>query len=132
MVTIILISKKQNTMYCEPCTKHPFTKRKLITEEMVIDKTCEYLNVPKSKVLSKDRHSHIAEARQIICHILRNDLKYTYIRIKEVMNYRDHTTAIHSVELVNGFLQIEPHFLAKYVEVKLHIGFQLSVEKTPV
>lgn len=76
-------------------------KRKNITTNCVIKIVAENCEVTVEDILSRKRHQPIVEARHIVCGILRNEFKKSYMDISRVVNRKEHTSSIHSVRYYN-------------------------------
>jgi chromosomal replication initiation ATPase DnaA len=68
-----------------------------------------------SKVVSKDRHRDIVEARQIMMKHLR-DSKWTYSEIGTFLGGRDHATALYGSRQAEHLIDYDRAFRARYYE----------------
>lgn len=64
---------------------------------------------------SKDRHTDVVMLRQIFCYIAKK-IGYYLKSIGAVIGNRDHTTVIHSVNVVTNMLSIKDPFYTMYYE----------------
>ena len=72
-------------------------KRTRISPEEVMKIVAENCAVTVEEILSRNRKSEVVDARHIFCRIMKKELHYPYTKIGEIVNGRDHTTAMHSV-----------------------------------
>ena len=107
-------------MYCELCksTLEPTESVKL-TSNQIINKVCEIYKVSPTLALGKFRWKNLVECRQIIAHILRNDkyLSMSYKSIGFMLGRRDHTTIIHSIQSIENYIDTEPAFKEKVINI---------------
>lgn len=86
-----------------------YTKSHLERLEECLDYWCQVYEVTKSEVRSRSRKRELAEVRSIVTWIIRNEMlgfRWTYKSIGKVFN-RDHTTAIHSMKVVDGLIKYD-------------------------
>lgn len=107
-------------MLCEKCycELENQTYKKLSSND-VINKVCEIYNVSPSLALSNLRWKKLVECRQIIAHLLRNDmfLSMSYKSIGFMLGRRDHTTIIHSIKSIENYIDTEPAFKEKVINI---------------
>ncbi len=72
-------------------------KRTIINPDQVLSIVSEQCGVTKQDVLSRSRKGTIVNARHIFCAIMKKEFGYSYVTVGQMVNGRDHTTAIHSV-----------------------------------
>lgn len=82
----------------------PKTLQKSVTAKEVIDVVCNYYNLRQSVLKSDKRDRPIAEPRQILMYLLKNELKMPYMEIGGVIGGRDHTTIMYGVEKISKML----------------------------
>lgn len=68
-----------------------------ITPADIVMAACDYYSVVLSSVQSKSRSSVLVRVRQQAAYISRKHYRHTLKSISESINYKDHTTVIHSV-----------------------------------
>jgi chromosomal replication initiation ATPase DnaA len=66
----------------------------------------------------------VVAARKVVAYILREKLHYSLWFIGQLLNYRDHSTVIYNVKMV----QKEQHFLRVADEIWNHIRDNATVE----
>jgi len=72
-------------------------KRLRVNPEDILRIVSEQCGVTKDDVLSRSRKGTIVNARHIFCAIMKKEFGYLYVTVGQMVNGRDHTTAIHSV-----------------------------------
>jgi chromosomal replication initiator protein len=86
--------------YCESCKNHPFEVQTRRYDPLtIIDIISKYFKIDTKLIMSKSRKRNIVEARHIISHVLYHDrfLKLSLNQVATLLNKKDHTTIIHSV-----------------------------------
>ncbi len=73
-------------------------KRIKIKPEVILKVVSDQCGVSVEDVLSKSRKGTIVNARHIYCAIMKKEFGYSYKSVGEMVNGRDHTTAIHSIK----------------------------------
>jgi len=107
-------------MLCEKCYCEIEVKTiNRLTSNEVINKVCEIYKVSPTLALGKFRWKNLVECRQIISHILRNDkyLSMSYKSIGFMLGRRDHTTIIHSIQSIENYIDTEPAFKEKVINI---------------
>lgn len=77
------------------------SKRKRITPIKVIKAVSEVFDVKVSEIKGDRRTAYIAQCRQIVMYILRNELSMPLERVAKEVNRNDHTTVLHACEKIN-------------------------------
>jgi chromosomal replication initiator protein len=70
--------------------------KKSVTPREIIATIVKFYDITIEQILGKSREKRISLPRQIIMHILREDLEMSYPAIGQELGGRDHTTAIHA------------------------------------
>jgi chromosomal replication initiator protein len=73
-------------------------KRSIISPEKVMSIIAEHCGVTVTDVLSRRRKKEMCDARHIFCAIMRKEFDYSLKSIGDMIDGRDHTTAIHSIQ----------------------------------
>lgn len=117
-------------MYCEFCNKELtldlakesldilISSRKPKQKENyedVLSVVASFYNITTVDLIGKSRNSNIVLPRHIAMYILKNHYNFTYVRIGQILNGRDHTT------VMNGCLKIEE-------DLKTNVQLKLAVE----
>jgi len=107
-------------MYCKKCYCELEVKTHVkLTSNQIINKVCEIYKVSPTLALGKFRWKNLVECRQVIAHILRNDnyLSMSYKSIGFMLGRRDHTTVIHSIKSIENYVDTEPAFREKVINI---------------
>lgn len=75
--------------------------RRSITSQQLIETVCSFYSVAIEDVTGKSREKKLSYPRQVIMHLLRNDLKMSFPAIGDELGGRDHTTAMHANEKIS-------------------------------
>jgi len=73
-------------------------KRGLVKPEDILKIVSQECGVTEEDVLSRSRKGTIVNARHIYCAIMKKEFGYSYESVGQMVNGRDHTTAIHSIK----------------------------------
>ena len=68
--------------------------KKTIDPEKIIKTICDYYQIAKKELLSHKREQRITLPRQIIMYLLRHEFNYSFPKIAEILNYKDHSIVI--------------------------------------
>ena len=71
------------------------TTRRAITPDLIIKETCRFYRVSEDDLLGRRRNKEIVRPRQIVMHLLYNELGISYPDIGKIMGGKDHTTIMH-------------------------------------
>lgn len=85
-----------------------------ITAEIL--KYCNLLNADYRQITSKSRKQDIAQVRQVIMWRLYNTKLYTLKQIGEHFGGRDHTSVLHSRNVVNDYLDVKDKLFISMTE----------------
>jgi chromosomal replication initiator protein len=69
--------------------------KKNIDPKKILNTVCEYYQVEKKDVLGQKREQKITLPRQIIMYFLRYEFNFSFPKIAEFLNRKDHTTIIY-------------------------------------
>ena len=83
--------------------------------EDVLSVVASFYNITTVDLIGKSRNSNIVLPRHIAMYILKYHYNFTYVRIGQILNGRDHTT------VMNGCLKIEE-------DLKTNVQLKLAVE----
>jgi len=83
------------------------TKKKAVHADKIVEAVCGYYNIVHSEIFSKSRRKEIVRPRQIAMYILRKDNGSSFPTIGSSFGGRDHTTAMHACEKIEGDLETD-------------------------
>lgn len=83
------------------------TQKNSLTPKNIIKITADYFDVAIEDIIGPCRKKNLAEPRQIIMYIMREELKSSYPVIGQALGGRDHTTVIHSCDKIIKNLKMD-------------------------
>ena len=91
---------------------HPHVLRNSeLTLSDIFKEVCDIFKKTTEAVLEKDRHSELVKIRQIYCYVSYKLGGNTLLEIANSIN-RDHTTVIHSKDIVADYIEVrDPKFM---------------------
>lgn len=78
--------------------------KKAVLPQVYIDAVATYYSLGKRKLLGDSRSRSIAEPRQLLMYLLREELKLPLQEVGHLVGGRDHTTVMHAVEKISKSL----------------------------
>lgn len=105
---------------CEPCVTNLKSKR-VVDEEIIFERVCEFFNISAKEIKSKDRHRRLYEPRQIAIFLIKKNTNLSLGEIGKMFGNRDHTTVIHSANIVKNLLKNNEIYRTKFMEVNEYI-----------
>lgn len=100
-----------------------------VDKEIIIRTICEYFDIHRWQIESHKRDRKYVIPRQIAFYYLRRLTSLKCKQIGEILN-RDHTTVIHSIEMVNDLSATDMEYKNKLEEVgEMIIKNAISSEK---
>jgi chromosomal replication initiator protein len=82
-------------------------KKKAVHMDKVVEAVCGYYNIVHSEIFSKSRRKEIVRPRQVAMYLLRKDNGSSFPTIGSSFGGRDHTTAMHACEKIEGELETD-------------------------
>jgi len=92
-------------------------KRSLTPKELIVT-VAEFYGVEIDDVTGKSREKRLAQPRQIIMFLLRNELKLSYPAIGSELGGRDHTTAMHAHTKIGTEIENDPKIKQEIEAIK--------------
>jgi len=86
-------------------------ERELCDPNRIIEAVCAAWRVKEEQLLSKSRKARVARARQVAGYLLRQHTALSFPAIGRILG-RDHSTIIHSCELIAREMATTPRFAA--------------------
>ena len=87
-----------------------FVPQETVTIESIRMAVSEYFEIPYEKISQKTRKREIVQARQITMYLAKKFTKNSLKVIGEHFDGQDHTTVIHSVQVVKDLMDSDPVF----------------------
>lgn len=82
-------------------------RKSKISPEQIIDIVAKNCKVKPEEIVSKGKTQDIAEARHIVCGIMKHEFGFTLKFIGKTVGGRDHSTALNSTQVFKNRLQFE-------------------------
>ncbi len=89
------------------------SKRKKISPTKVIKCVSEVFDVKLADIKGNRRTAYVAQCRQIVMYILRNELAMPLERVAQEVNRKDHTTVLHACEKIKALREKDSRFNEK-------------------
>lgn len=89
------------------------SKRKKISPTKVMKCVGEVFDVKLADIKGNRRTAYVAECRQIVMYILRNELAMPLERVAQEVNRKDHTTVLHACEKIKHLREKDSRFNEK-------------------
>ena len=89
-----------------------------ITVDEIVDKVCEFYNVPVEEVGGKSRKRNLVRASQVSMYLAQKHTKMPAARIGKLIAGRDHSTVLHSCEKVEERMKIDNHFSEEIINIE--------------
>lgn len=125
--------KKRISPYVFPGIKRKYiskdfnkSKRSHISPIEILKIVAEHHFVTVEDVVRKNNKREVSEARHMYCAVLRNEFKYTFESIGDILNGRDHTTVIHSVNTVKDRSKFEEGYKEQYENIVRKINSKIN------
>ncbi|MEM9883798.1 MAG: chromosomal replication initiator protein DnaA [Planctomycetota bacterium] len=88
----------------------PVPQANRTTLQHIVDAVTRFYNVKLADLQSRRRFKSITEPRQVCMYLAKKRTKFSLTEIGGYFGGRDHTTVIHSIEVVRNRLEQEPGF----------------------
>jgi chromosomal replication initiator protein len=73
-----------------------------IPPSVILEETAGYFQLSTGDLVSKSRSRPLTQARHIAMYLMRESTGLSYVKIGEIFGGRDHTTALHGINKVEG------------------------------
>lgn len=90
---------------------------KKIDPKLVMEVIADNFGITVEDILSKVRKRDMCDARYFFCAIMRKRYRYTYESIGDMVNGRDHTTAMHAIKTFDDRIEHEEGYKERYEEI---------------
>jgi chromosomal replication initiator protein len=81
-----------------------------LTIDDILDRVCTHFHVTQSNVFTKSRKHELVIARQVSMYLAQKHTKMPASRIGKLVGGRDHSTVVHSCNLIEKRLKIDKEF----------------------
>ena len=90
-------------------------KESVLSSKSIIRSVCDYYNITKQQLISKNRTANIAIPRHIAVYLIRKHLDIPYSKIGEEIGKRDHSTIMNSCFMIEKKIKCD-ELLKKAIE----------------
>lgn len=90
--------------------KNSKKEEKLLTIETIINKVCDYYDIPVDAIQTKSRKHEIVQVRQISMYLAKKHLDFSTSKIGMYIGKRDHATVLHACNIVKDQLEVDKNF----------------------
>lgn len=97
-----------------------------VSIEFIQKAVCEYFEVPVEKLKEKTRKRNIVQARQLSMYLAKNYTKNSLKVIGKHFGGRDHSTVIHSCQMVQNLMDTDNEFRDSVKELEKKIQLSIS------
>ncbi len=97
-----------------------------VSIEFIQKTVCEYFEVPIDKLKEKTRKRNIVQARQLSMYLAKNYTKNSLKVIGKHFGGRDHSTVIHSCQMVKNLIDTDEGFKESVKELEKKIQLSMS------
>ena len=104
-------------------SKDKITGKKRVNPVDIIKTVCSFYDIKQSHLKGPSRAASIAFYRQITMYLLEKELGLTLIEVAELLNRRDHTTALHAKQKISNLILRDPN-LKKEIDIITQSLFQ--------
>lgn len=80
-------------------------RRRPITHERIVDTVSSFFNLEPEDLKTGSRSREVLVPRQIAMYLMREEMETPFIQISAYFGKRDHTTAMHSYEKIEGLIE---------------------------
>ncbi|MFR9603141.1 MAG: chromosomal replication initiator protein DnaA [Rikenellaceae bacterium] len=83
---------------------------KEVTVEGIIDDVCANMNIPKDRILSKERKREVVQARQVAMYLAKQHTQSALVSIGSALGGRNHATVLHACKTVSNMMEMDKNF----------------------
>jgi chromosomal replication initiator protein len=78
-----------------------------LTVADIVSIVARYYNVSEAELLGRSRHRAVAQARQIVMYLARDELTASLPKIGDALGGRDHTTVMHGIDKIASQIETD-------------------------
>lgn len=101
------------------------TKQKTVYVDEILDTVCKHYSIKNKEVISSSRRHNIVQARQISMYLTQKYTNLSSSQIGSKIGKRDHSTVLHSCNLVEKRLNVDKKFRSELETIE-HAIFQIK------
>jgi len=92
--------------------------------EEILSIVCHYFQIPEDQVRAKTRKQEVVQARQVAMYFAKQFTKHSLKTIGLHFGGRDHSTVIHGIQSVEGYMETDTKFADTIREIQHKIKIQ--------
>jgi len=92
------------TLAAEDALSNHQEESRLFHPDEIIKNVCYFYNIKPTQIKSPKRSAYLVRARQIAMYLLKKELGLSLVEIGNILGGRDHTTVMHGLGKIEGFL----------------------------
>ncbi len=104
-------------------------ENKPITIDDIVSQVCAYCQVSREDIFSKSRKANIVEVRQISMYLAHKYTQLSTSKIGILIGNRNHTTVLHSIQVVEDQMQSDAKYRARVEEVEKNVKMHKPLNK---
>lgn len=81
-----------------------------VQSQTVIEVVCDYHNIDISEIYNQKKYQRLVKGRDVISYILYNQYNWTYQDISKLLKKANHTTILHAIRKVQGFIELDKNY----------------------
>jgi chromosomal replication initiator protein len=82
-------------------------RRKPVTHERIVETVSSFFNLEPEDLKTGSRSREVLVPRQVAMYLIREEMETPFIQIASYFGKRDHTTAMHSFEKIEGLVETD-------------------------
>jgi chromosomal replication initiator protein len=102
------------------------SKQFSISPMEILKVVAEHHFVSVEDVVRKNNKREASEARHVYCAVMKNEFRYTFKFIGDILNGRDHTTVIHSINTFKDRSKFEEGYKENYEKIVKQINSKIN------
>ncbi len=83
---------------------------KEVTVDGIIDEVCANMNIPKDRILSKERKREVVQARQVAMYLAKQHTQSPLASIGLALGGRNHATVLHACKTISNMMEMDKNF----------------------
>ncbi len=101
-------------------------KRNKISPIEILRIVGDYHSISVEDIIRKYNKREVSDARHMFCKIMKTEFKYSLKSIGDILNGRDHTTIIHSINTFNDRSKFEEGYAEDYEKIVEKINSKIN------
>ncbi|HRN16525.1 MAG TPA: helix-turn-helix domain-containing protein, partial [Xylanibacter oryzae] len=89
-----------------------------LTVDDILERVCSHFNVTQTNVFTKSRKHEFVIARQVSMYLAQKYTKMPASRIGKLVGGRDHSTVVHSCNLIEKRIKVDKEFQDEMISIE--------------